>query len=631
MSTEERTNFYFDDHDYDQWPVYEGAALDTPVGKKSDEFVEENAFTQGPFYEFGSDFFAAQKEGTRDEIEDLLELERAVAALTVNSLHHVMDHPKTGEPYYSADFRDHPDFEAHFATLEKFWGGLPEDHPQRKTLEVIRVLRDQYLDILERVDQLMEKLPELKSVEKDIQLAKDVFGATFRELWDEFGGLSFLQIGRVLKHCKAELKTLKSLWALFETRNNIYEFIEKNDDVNVFDLIFEVFWRRAEGIDVFEVGVLHNKEHVDQQRGFFRSLFERAEVVVLEGDQASRNCFALRYCADNRDKYSSSLFHLAVDANPEVTIARVDPRNIHKISLDSGHIGNLGIGHYKNLDSFLSGALAEILRFTNPRLGEKLQEDPSLLDALMRRVSLTKDGIFGVVEMVELKKGEPFNRIYLENEDAFGDLRLQPTGFELGGVYWAEALMALKLRRLAQWQKEHNQMGPILSLHAMLYTGGIRTYFDSPALAAEVVCDNAHFSGLEPALMSFGGRNDFSVEEMKFALRGLKSSQVGKIREMAVLLYSLYEEGRETEFIGVVNSDFDFKDAFEEALIRECQLYRQRVVADYIKKNPLQALEPVAENRHFQIEWATKNGGFLFQDWDGRMKMNPYEMAKASL
>lgn len=39
-------------------------------------------------------------------------------------------------------FTEHPEFERHYETLRSAWEHLPEDHPKRKTFEIIRVAYD---------------------------------------------------------------------------------------------------------------------------------------------------------------------------------------------------------------------------------------------------------------------------------------------------------------------------------------------------------------------------------------------------------------------------------------------------------------------------------------------------------
>lgn len=64
---------------------------------------------------------------------------RAINALTSVRVE-VGIHSQTGEPYYSGDFRDHPEFDQHFTVLTETWGVLPENDSKRRTLELMRTL-----------------------------------------------------------------------------------------------------------------------------------------------------------------------------------------------------------------------------------------------------------------------------------------------------------------------------------------------------------------------------------------------------------------------------------------------------------------------------------------------------------
>ncbi len=104
------------------------------------DVIESNNMTEGPFFELTPGIWELK---TREKINAVLEVDKSVAALTTNCFHEVGRTPKTGEPYFSGDFRDHPEFEYHLDILEKAWGELPEAHPRRKTLNLIKVLAAQ--------------------------------------------------------------------------------------------------------------------------------------------------------------------------------------------------------------------------------------------------------------------------------------------------------------------------------------------------------------------------------------------------------------------------------------------------------------------------------------------------------
>lgn len=138
---------YYDHHDHEKWPTYQNTrpqeSWNEPFAKKAEEFAEDNKMPNAPSHSLSPELVEAMQLGQHEKIEALLELEKSIEALTTGCLYEVGKHPETGEPYYSGDFRDHPEFEKHFAVLEKAWGDLPEKHPQRRTLEVIRILKEQ--------------------------------------------------------------------------------------------------------------------------------------------------------------------------------------------------------------------------------------------------------------------------------------------------------------------------------------------------------------------------------------------------------------------------------------------------------------------------------------------------------
>lgn len=157
--TESQNNFY-DHHDHKKWPVFPNHVSQEywkqPSPKKAEEIAESYNMPLFPFHEFSPELQKAMKEtsdlgssqglqsicdANREKIQELIELEVSIAELTTNCLWEVFQHSGTEEPYYSSDFRDHPDFEKHFAILEKHWGRLSSEHPQRKTLEIIRILK----------------------------------------------------------------------------------------------------------------------------------------------------------------------------------------------------------------------------------------------------------------------------------------------------------------------------------------------------------------------------------------------------------------------------------------------------------------------------------------------------------
>ncbi len=436
-ATDQRNPYhsYLDDLPDEAWKEKGwGVALET---------ADDKGIPMGPYFEFTPEIW---EQETRENVTELLEVERSVSALSTNCFHEVGNNAVTKAPYLSGDFRDHPEFERHLEVLEKAWGKLPEAHPRRKTLNLIKVLAAQ--------KQFTQRLEKSKTCLMDSLFRRD--------------------------------------------KKKSKELLLRNTK--------EVFWRRINGINFFYAGFAHDDKYYAQHREWYKCIAPYANIIVIETPPITPPCQRLSsiWKAIGACQEGSGFAQFMCDSfkeNPHVLFADLESRNNSKICLDTiQSFGSSGSRQFPDITPKYLEAYFGYLCEVSPHLAEMLKNEKGLEKAIRLLSTASNKRFLTFFE----QNGTVYSpSVFITPE---GKPSSAPTGAALSLLSFGDAMAALKIWRLtslmqttAQTEKEKNKVefsrweGPVFSLQGAMHLHQQRWFLDHLPAAMHTVINNPQF------------------------------------------------------------------------------------------------------------------------------------------
>lgn len=258
-------------------------------------------------------------------------------------------------------------------------------------------------------------------------------------------------------------------------------------------------------------------------------------------------------------KHYGLFMHDAARFNPEIVFVEIDPRDSSKVKLDN----NLNNDFPELPDEYLQAYL-NFLSQVNPQLALDFLSDNRFFNSALQALSVSDQGIHKR-RVSFFERGVKYHPYpYVDKEE---NTTLRHTGLELGAHIFADAIMALKLRRLAQLQKIGKlPPGPIFDLEGASHIHGKRLFFDNPIKAFEVVALNLQLAHQGDIFQDYDNLDnwddvDVIMEILDILRTGYHNYRVWVSESAETAYQEISKNGLSKKFLNMIENDTALKSA----------------------------------------------------------------------
>ncbi len=287
-----------------------------------------------------------------------------------------------------------------------------------------------------------------------------------------------------IKQDKAKKKFTPSLFSRYILRKKptgIDENIEKSA---------ETVWKRINGQDIFIIGIQHENEYLRSHRSFFENIIKNTSVISLEtfpnfGPRKTLHSFLKN---EYKEMLFQKLFNIALK-NKNTSITIIDPRNYSKVSTDSltGEMAELNKDLLTSKLNFLQKYFTK--DFPNTVLNLTINSIHHLKEKIKKYalVNRYKENISENISKPILTFGKNYSSSTTLNKDNKNK--------SLGVQFWADNIMAIKLRKITVLQNQGKlPKGPVVKIIGEQHVDTISKMIQMPQQAYKNILQSPELS-----------------------------------------------------------------------------------------------------------------------------------------
>ena len=254
-----------------------------------------------------------------------------------------------------------------------------------------------------------------------------------------------------------------------------------------------IFFRLPGGANIIPVGYVHHKDWHTEHREHLAKMNKHAGVIVIEGYFYREYGVSLDIIWGDQSEHFDALMRQAVAAGFKKgkfkgKFLEIDPRDNRDMTVLVDGDKN---DNFPNLPEEFIQAYQEYLEKEDPNLAKNVFRAGGLEKAL-RVQSTTYQGVF---ENDKEGYNKGLEQVAPTRINEQGDVVRHPTGLELGGALFSNAVSAIRLHMIAKLQGAGKlPMGPVLDYQGSSHLPGKNFFIRYPLYAMEVILRNPHFA-----------------------------------------------------------------------------------------------------------------------------------------